>query len=420
MNIFWQISDEDQQGTAPFLHRQPDNPGGFDSLLHHRAARSAVSKPFSAVEASSRVQTTPNQALAKEMGKRKRQSKTAGPSSASQKRSQQSPNRLPSDSLTTDNHGPDVLTVNHIVEDESRNPIGHEPDTNAGIRPDHNEHESVEEETNNLGGEQENDENENVENEDNENENQENEIRESENDELEDDSETLAKSTTSKKVIDLNEIKKFGQKVDRTGLVYVSRIPPGMGPSKLKHLLSKWGAIGRIYLARDEKAEESKRKFNKKGKMRKNLKDKHQSFLFKEGWVEFIDKKVARRVAEMLNTRPIGGKPSDRYYSDLWTLTYLPKFKWTNLSDQIAIERRIKEQLVRNSLEESKISQDWYLGMVEKNSTNQKILAKQLKKKPDSAATAKAGKPLDFRQRELPSAQNEHGSKLKSVLDGLF
>jgi hypothetical protein len=235
------------------------------------------------------------------MGKRKRQSKPAGTSSASQKRSQQSPKRLASDNLTTENHEPDVPTVNQTVENESRNTIDDEPDTTAAVRPDQEDNEILKDETNNSGGEKENDENEDVENEDNENENQENE-----NDELEDDSETLAKSTTAKKVIDLNEIKKFGQKVDRTGLVYVSRIPPGMGPSKLKHLLSKWGAIGRIYLARDEKAEESKRKFNKKGKMRKNLKDKHQSFLFKEGWVEFIDKKVARRVAEMLNTRPIG------------------------------------------------------------------------------------------------------------------
>ncbi|PLW17965.1 hypothetical protein PCANC_00838 [Puccinia coronata f. sp. avenae] len=246
------------------------------------------------------------------------------------------------------------------------------------------------------------------------------------NDELEDNLETLPTTATTSKVIDLNEIAKFGKKVDKTGLVYVSRIPPGMGPSKLKHLLSKWGQIGRIYLARDEKAEESKRKLNKNGKRRKNVKDKHQSFLFKEGWVEFMDKKVARRVAEMLNTRPIGGKASDRYSSDLWSLTYLPKFKWTNLSDQIAIERRIKEQLVRNSLEESKISQDWYLGMVEKNSTIQKIRAKKLHRNPDSSsATLKPNKPLDFKQRELPSshkpsASNPQGSNLKSVLDGLL
>jgi len=34
------------------------------------------------------------------------------------------------------------------------------------------------------------------------------------------------------------------------GLIYLSRIPPGMGPGKVKHLLSQFGEVGRIYLAR--------------------------------------------------------------------------------------------------------------------------------------------------------------------------
>ncbi|ORY74531.1 hypothetical protein BCR35DRAFT_306674 [Leucosporidium creatinivorum] len=34
------------------------------------------------------------------------------------------------------------------------------------------------------------------------------------------------------------------------GLIYLSRIPPGMGPSKVKHLLSAYGEVGRVYLAR--------------------------------------------------------------------------------------------------------------------------------------------------------------------------
>lgn len=35
------------------------------------------------------------------------------------------------------------------------------------------------------------------------------------------------------------------------GLIYLSRIPPGMGPSKVKHLLGAYGEVGRVYLARD-------------------------------------------------------------------------------------------------------------------------------------------------------------------------
>lgn len=38
------------------------------------------------------------------------------------------------------------------------------------------------------------------------------------------------------------------------GLIYLSRIPPGMGPSKVKHLLSAFGEVGRVFLARSGEA----------------------------------------------------------------------------------------------------------------------------------------------------------------------
>lgn len=40
------------------------------------------------------------------------------------------------------------------------------------------------------------------------------------------------------------------KKVKQPGLIYLSRIPPGMGPGKVKHLLGQFGEVGRIYLAR--------------------------------------------------------------------------------------------------------------------------------------------------------------------------
>jgi len=35
---------------------------------------------------------------------------------------------------------------------------------------------------------------------------------------------------------------------DRAGVVYISRIPPGMQPTKVRHFMSAYGEIGRIYL----------------------------------------------------------------------------------------------------------------------------------------------------------------------------
>jgi len=58
---------------------------------------------------------------------------------------------------------------------------------------------------------------------------------------------------------------------------------------------------------------------------------------FTEGWVEFMDKRVARTVAEMLNGQPIGGKKGTRFRDDVWTLKYLPRFKWNMLTEQIGM-----------------------------------------------------------------------------------
>lgn len=35
-------------------------------------------------------------------------------------------------------------------------------------------------------------------------------------------------------------------------IIYISRIPPGMGPSKARHILSQYGKIGRVYLQRKD------------------------------------------------------------------------------------------------------------------------------------------------------------------------
>ena len=56
---------------------------------------------------------------------------------------------------------------------------------------------------------------------------------------------------------------------------------------------------------------------------------------YTEGWVEFKDKRVARSIAEMLNAQPIGGKKGTRWRDDVWTMKYLPRFKWNMLTEQI-------------------------------------------------------------------------------------
>ena len=38
---------------------------------------------------------------------------------------------------------------------------------------------------------------------------------------------------------------------NRAGVIYISRIPPGMRPTKVRHLMSPYGDIGRVFLQRE-------------------------------------------------------------------------------------------------------------------------------------------------------------------------
>ncbi|KAH9978096.1 hypothetical protein BGW80DRAFT_1285766 [Lactifluus volemus] len=101
---------------------------------------------------------------------------------------------------------------------------------------------------------------------------------------------------------------------EKAGMIYISRIPPGMQPAKVRHLMSQYGEVGRVYLQKeDAKRAYLRRKYT-------TTKKPH----YTEGWVEFKDKKVARSVAGLLNAQSIGGKKGTRWRDDVWTLKYLP------------------------------------------------------------------------------------------------
>lgn len=38
---------------------------------------------------------------------------------------------------------------------------------------------------------------------------------------------------------------------EKAGIVYISRIPPGMQPAKVRHLMSAYGEVGRVYLQQE-------------------------------------------------------------------------------------------------------------------------------------------------------------------------
>ncbi|KAF8450910.1 hypothetical protein L210DRAFT_3521551 [Boletus edulis BED1] len=128
-----------------------------------------------------------------------------------------------------------------------------------------------------------------------------------------------------------------------------------MQPAKVRHLLSQHGEVGRVYLQQ----EDAKTAYLR----RKHTSTKKPHFV--EGWVEFKDKRVARSVAGMLNAQPIGGKKGTRWRDDVWTMKYLPKFKWNMLTEQIAHEAAVHAAKLRVELAQSRSEQREYLRNVE-------------------------------------------------------
>ncbi|EGP84278.1 uncharacterized protein MYCGRDRAFT_30651, partial [Zymoseptoria tritici IPO323] len=124
----------------------------------------------------------------------------------------------------------------------------------------------------------------------------------------------------AKKSSDLKQYEAAQRALRKSGVIYISRVPPFMKPHTLKHLLSPHAPSGlnRIFLTPEDQIQHTKRV--------KNGGNKKKSFT--DGWVEFTSKREAQRAAELLNGNIIGGKKGGFYHDDLWNVKYLKGFKW--------------------------------------------------------------------------------------------
>lgn len=192
----------------------------------------------------------------------------------------------------------------------------------------------------------------------------------------------------------LQEVKKANSK----GVCYLSRIPPKMDPLKLHQILSQYGEIQRIYLTPEDEAARVQRKCA--GGFRGQE--------FSEGWVEFSDKRVAKRVANMLNGEQIGGKKRSQFYYDIWNIKYLSKFKWDNLTEEIACKNAIREQKLTMELSAAKKERDFYLQKVEKARALSAIEDRMKKKRKGKQESETKAEPHEQKQkliRQVPQTR---------------
>jgi ESF2/ABP1 family protein len=188
------------------------------------------------------------------------------------------------------------------------------------------------------------------------------------------------------------------------GVLYVPRVPPYMQAAKLRHLLSQFGAIGRIYLTPEDSTEYEKRV--KSGGQKK--------MMFKDGWIEFMDKKIAKRVAESLNGTAIGGKKGHNFYrDDMWTLRYLSKFTWSDLNEHLAAKRETRSKRLNQRQERQAKEDEFYL----KNVLKAQAKDRKRKREGSEAGQVDEDKEWVFRQKSarVASAQTLSSSLLDSL-----
>ena len=147
-------------------------------------------------------------------------------------------------------------------------------------------------------------------------------------------------------------VEELKEKIRRSGVLYMSRVPIGMKISELRKLLEDYG-IERCYLVPLKKKME-----NIDGK-------KVQAY--KEGWIEFDDKIYAKLAEYQLNGKPIGGGRKCPYRDELWNLKYLHKFKWNDLIENITMEKKIQEKKLKIEIAQSKRENDFIVKNYEKS-----------------------------------------------------
>jgi ESF2/ABP1 family protein len=194
----------------------------------------------------------------------------------------------------------------------------------------------------------------------------------------------------------------------RSGVIYISHVPPFMKPHTIKNLLSPFApnGIGRIYLTPEDQDRRQAR-VRAGGNKKRN---------FVDGWVEFTSKKEAKAAVETLNTKAIGGKKGGFYFDDVWNLKYLKGFKWRHLTEQITNENEERAARMRAEASRSKKEMREFLRNVEKakiEETRQQKREKKAQKSGVSEAIDEPTKPKMGFGQSAPILSNT-----KKVRDG--
>ncbi|KAI0200242.1 hypothetical protein F4808DRAFT_172966 [Astrocystis sublimbata] len=169
--------------------------------------------------------------------------------------------------------------------------------------------------------------------------------------------------------------------IKRSGIVYISRIPPFMKPGAVRTIFERFGKINRVYLA-PEDAQVRARRLQQGQNRKKN---------FNEGWLEYILKADAKAAVHVLNGTTLAevgmAKKGSYYRDDIWSLRYLKGFKWHNLTEQIATETAERASRMRAEISKAAKENKEFVRNIQKSKELDGIQTKAAAKKTRDAET---------------------------------
>lgn len=245
-----------------------------------------------------------------------------------------------------------------------------------------------------------------------ENEEVENATKANDSDKIKETAEFLEKSITGSTTFGTKKVKKLTpkqlereeKKIKKTGVVYLSSLPPYMKPQKLRQIMSRFGEIGRIFLKpEDPKVYKSRIKTggNKKKK-------------FDEGWVEFINKNEAKLAANTLNGNILGGKKRSFYHDDVMNVKYLKGFKWFDLTNALNREIEVHESKKQAELSQAHKLNKAYIKNVETSKTINRVKESKKRKAQDDGDDDKKEIRRNFKQRNVSTNRADADSSIKN------
>ena len=207
--------------------------------------------------------------------------------------------------------------------------------------------------------------------------------------------------------VDINEIdiknendeltvQELREKIKRSGVLYMSRVPIGMKIIDIRRLLEDYG-IQRCY-------------FIPLKKKLKNVDGKRVQ-AYKEGWIEFEDKLYAKLAEYELNGKPIGGNKKCIYRDELWNLKYLHKFKWNDLVESMTLEKKIQEKKLKMEIKQGDRENNFIVKNYEKS--KKYLNKKREKEKNDGDDEDNINKDINDNNKSVKENKNKEISKYK-------